>query len=164
METWETAFLKQARSDMAVFEEANRYPLCQQLHYLQMATEKLAKAYWSRENNGKRPPGKHTAFVDFLRRCGMYPRIRDAFGMGRRQFREFTVSLLAKAHEVENLAAAGDVDKPNPEYPWQENGAVVAPVDYPFPGLSLTSTQMVKLLRLIDVCMAMADENARPQA
>ena len=80
--------------------------------------------------------------------------------MGKRQFREFTVSLLAKAHEVENLAPVGDVDKPNPEYPWKENDTIVAPVDYQFPGLNFTNPQMVKLLRLIDVCMTTADDYA----
>jgi hypothetical protein len=44
---WSDAFLTQARSDWQVFEHLydSDFPECHALHYLQMATEKLAKAY-----------------------------------------------------------------------------------------------------------------------
>jgi hypothetical protein len=39
---WKDAFLRQAESDYALFQQLNRAktpsPVCQQLHYLQMAT------------------------------------------------------------------------------------------------------------------------------
>lgn len=44
--TQDQAFLRQARSDFAVYRQlpALRVPRCHELHYLQMAAEKLAKA------------------------------------------------------------------------------------------------------------------------
>jgi hypothetical protein len=56
--TWRDAFLKQAHSDYSVYKKLNelRLPLCHKLHYLQMATEKLAKAYQC--NNRNTPPKK----------------------------------------------------------------------------------------------------------
>jgi len=160
METWKTAFLKQARSDMAVFDVMGRYPLCQQLHYLQMATEKLAKAYWSSMNGTRRPPATHKKFVVFLQACCEIPRIRRAYGMSQPQFRAMVRSLLPTAHEVENLAPTGDMDKPNPEYPWEENGKVITPVDYPFSTLRLSVPTMGKLVDLVRVCMKVADYTA----
>jgi hypothetical protein len=45
--TWREAFRQQALSDYAVFRHLTRVadiPVCHRLHYLQMATEKLAKS------------------------------------------------------------------------------------------------------------------------
>jgi hypothetical protein len=44
---WSEAFLTQAKSDWQVYEHLNEtgFPACHALHYLQMASEKLAKAY-----------------------------------------------------------------------------------------------------------------------
>ena len=49
---YERAFLAQARSDWNVYRllSESREPSCHALHYLQMATEKLAKAYRMRES------------------------------------------------------------------------------------------------------------------
>lgn len=41
---------------------------CHLLHYLQMATEKIAKAYYWRSNSP--PPLSHGGFVQFLRFLG----------------------------------------------------------------------------------------------
>jgi len=44
---WSKVFLEQASSDWQVYEhlKGTHFPNCHALHYLQMATEKLAKAY-----------------------------------------------------------------------------------------------------------------------
>jgi len=44
---WSEAFLAQAKSDWQIYEhlEKTSFSKCHALHYLQMATEKLAKAY-----------------------------------------------------------------------------------------------------------------------
>jgi hypothetical protein len=47
---WRTAYFMQAQNDYSVFREFKRradIAMCQKLHYLQMATEKLAKAWRS---------------------------------------------------------------------------------------------------------------------
>jgi len=163
METWKTAFLKQARSDMRVFDvlqKDDKYPYCQQLHYLQMATGKLAKAYSPEASRGRRPVPVHTAFAHFLRSYGTRAEFSRIFEMSPRQFRTFVESLLPAARAIENLAPAGDVDKPNPEYPWENNNGIIAPVDYSFPELKLTTHQMRGLLKLVRVCMNVADDNA----
>jgi hypothetical protein len=155
METWRTAYWKQARSDLAVFDAIDRYPLCQRLHYLQMATEKLAKAYLSPTDGGK-PRRTHKAFVRFLQICRTDRRIRKACNMARDQFRAHVNSLLDTAGRIEDLAPVGEVERPNPEYPWQENGRsgpIIAPVDYPFLRHQLDQHTMVKLLGLVRRCM-----------
>src|SRR5208283_5496445 len=58
---------RQAESDHSVFVHLRRagIPECHLLHYLQMATEKLSKAYLWR--SGHAPPRTHVGFVRFLR-------------------------------------------------------------------------------------------------
>jgi hypothetical protein len=153
MDNWRTAHLKQARSDMAMFEPIREHPLCQRLHYLQMATEKLGKAYLADGN--QRPPQVHQAFVRFLRVCRDMADLHSACRMSARQFRAYIASLLDTARKIEALAPVGGVDKPNPEYPWQENGRIIAPVDYPFAQYQLTHPKMAKLLWLVRTCMMM---------
>lgn len=55
-EEWARAFLRQASSDLAVYDLLERqpqqeFPRCHSLHYLQMACEKVAKAYRTRETD-----------------------------------------------------------------------------------------------------------------
>jgi hypothetical protein len=46
LRAWQLAFLKQARSDWETYQRIDDpvWPTCHRLHFLQMATEKLAKA------------------------------------------------------------------------------------------------------------------------
>ena len=57
----------QAVSDFRLFRmiRDGKYEPCHILHYFQMTTEKLSKAYLWRA--GKAPPKVHTGFVRFLR-------------------------------------------------------------------------------------------------
>ena len=45
--TWREGYLQQAESEFSLYRGLNRgnRPICHQLHYLQMATGKLAKSY-----------------------------------------------------------------------------------------------------------------------
>jgi hypothetical protein len=45
LRTWQLAFLRQARSDWETYQRIDdpTWPTCHRLHFLQMATEKLAK-------------------------------------------------------------------------------------------------------------------------
>ena len=58
-------YLVQARSDWALYEFLKTQPICHRLHYLQMCTEKLAKAFFWRSTGAGNL--NHTAFVKFLR-------------------------------------------------------------------------------------------------
>jgi len=154
METWRTAHLKQARSDLAVFDAISNQPICQQLHYIQMATEKVAKAYLSAGD--ERPPQIHDVIVRFLRACRGNSFLQNACRMRREQFRAYVKSLLTTGEQIEDLVPAKNVDKPNPEYPWQENDKVIAPVDYPFVRLQLTQTKMARLIEFVRICVAIS--------
>lgn len=64
---WRTAYFRQARSDyetLQFLEEASA-PFCQRLHYLQMATEKLAKGF-ATAPGGPQQPKVHRGYVQFL--------------------------------------------------------------------------------------------------
>lgn len=115
---------------------------CQQLHYLQMITEKLAKAYFWRNDEG--PPRSHASFVRFLCFLGAVrrserDRVATAFGFQRFQdFRRWIRSILPLAYELERLAPALAGDGPNLEYPWPWEAPEAAPALFCF-DICLTS-------------------------
>lgn len=137
--TWRTAYFTQAQNDYDVFREfkgRTDIAMCQKLHYLQMATEKLAKAFLSSATGG-RPPRVHTALVRFLKMSKGRPDIRRRLGYAGKNspaYCSYIDSLLDVAGRIERLAPVGGQERPNPEYPWEDdNGEVVCPVDYCFP-------------------------------
>lgn len=135
--TWRRAFLEQAKSDYSLFTELNqtRKARCHQLHYLQMATEKLAKAFLC-DRDGRPPRKSHLAFTRFLKISKGRPDIRRKLGYASNYlgYCTYVDNLLPAAAKVEALApTATDTDKPNPEYPWQQTTReVVPPVNYGF--------------------------------
>jgi hypothetical protein len=133
---WKEAYFSQAWSDYGVFKTLNKgnIALCHKLHYLQMASEKLAKGFLCESN---RPPKKtHFAFVKFLRVSRHRPEYRRKLGYGDNRQLYYSVidSLLPVADRIEQLApVGGDFDKANPEYPWRDkNGVVNCPCLYAF--------------------------------
>ena len=71
-EALSSAFHTQARSDWAVYlhlAALPEHPRCHALHYLQMATEKLGKAYRLRDTSAATEDlqSEHTGFASFLR-------------------------------------------------------------------------------------------------
>ena len=126
---WARAFARQAISDLQAREvlvkgHAER---CHQLHFLQMSTEKLCKAYMYAAGNIVQP--SHAVLQKQL------PTIARVFGAkafsGQRMKR-----LKQLAYEMEMLAPAlrADGSRPdNTEYPCElPDGQIVAPVDYAF--------------------------------
>lgn len=64
---WARAYVAQARSDWQLFErlrEMESVEMCHHLHYLQMACEKLAKAYRFRDTDAQ-PSSLLTHHVGF---------------------------------------------------------------------------------------------------
>lgn len=154
---WRSAYLTQAKSDYAVLLKLNQEeaPLCHRLHYLQMATEKLAKGFLT-PKGGARYPKTHNAFADFVRVADRRPDLRVASRFTKRsQFAAYVASFLETAQKVENLSPDGG-DHPNPEYPWEEKGTIMLPTEYPFADLDLRSRKMIKLLQFIDDCFTVA--------
>lgn len=134
---WAIAFARQAESDLAVRDyllENERLSQCHQLHYLQMALEKLAKAHILAGGGGIRPVhgyiGKHLPIMvsQMLRKSRGE---KDAWVID-------AVRVLAQ--RVERLAPAVDAGGTVPsncEYPWRTpNGKIASPLDYDF-GLHL---------------------------
>jgi hypothetical protein len=134
---WQTAFLKQARSDWEAYQKTTEleWPYCHRLHYLQMATEKLGKALLiAGDTQLENLKGSHAAFVKFIQIVSFNRKLHKAFRMKKSQQRAHFKTLLPLAYEIELLAPALAQSGPNPEYPWKEaSGNILAPADYPFP-------------------------------
>jgi hypothetical protein len=151
--TWREAFLAQARGDATVRQILNQAKVAysHQLHYLQMVTEKLAKALMCKQNAP--PKASHSAFVNGLRNLKGRPDIRRKLGYDNKEsFYAFINSLLPLADKLERLAPTfAGFTQPNPEYPWQStgSGAVIAPVDFEFEEFDPRLPQMVKMDNLI---------------
>ncbi|HVX86692.1 MAG TPA: hypothetical protein VH253_18055 [Phycisphaerae bacterium] len=153
--SWRSAFLLQARSDFYARGVLNRQRVeyCHQLHYLQMASEKLAKGFLTAESSSQPPLLTHAAFVRCLQVMKGRPDVRRLlnFSSGR-AFVEYVESLLPLAEQVQRLAPSyAGLRGPNPEYPWQSTaqGSVVAPAEFDFRQFEARSPQMNKLLRLM---------------
>ena len=131
---------KQARAEYELLRHLRQKSVaaCHQLHYLQMVTEKLGKAYFWRS---LRPPGKsHASFVKFLqalanRSSADQHRIPRLLGFQRADaFENWIRSSAPLAYSLERLAPAlaGD-DGPNAEYPWPRKSPVTTPIEHAFP-------------------------------
>jgi len=154
---WKSAYARQARADYAMFlslESAQRVPAlrCHALHFLQMATEKLAKAHLT--NGREPPPAIHQAFLRFLRDVARVdPNIRAGLGMRNRESHlRYLKSLEPIARQIEALAPKADRKSENPEYPWESGGAIIAPAEHGFPSLGPDDPRVSKMMAFIRVC------------
>ena len=126
-------YLDQAKSDYEIFRFLGGRAPCHRLHYLQMCTEKLGKAYFY-----KRPPlskPSHVGFVKFLRNLSTERNVWKALGFGRREDFELYINQIQHlARKIEKLAPDLAGDGPNPEYPWPPppKEAKMAPIHYEF--------------------------------
>ncbi len=106
---------------------------CHVLHYLQMATEKLAKAYFWR--SGKVPAKSHVGFSKLFRALADNQSAYAALGFKRvdeyRRWCRQTASGLS--HEIESLAPSLANNGPNPEYPWPHHAPTETPASFSFP-------------------------------
>jgi hypothetical protein len=137
------AFIAQARSDWGIhrlLSEQSDVAPCHRLHYLQMACEKLAKAYRLRDTESavSELVSKHTGFEKFV---GAFfaVALKDEYRGKDEQLRGLIRRARALAREIEKLAPAIDrADAPeNVEYPWEQNDRVIAPCSYTFPSIEL---------------------------
>ena len=101
----------EAMSDLSIFVQLRRDGVheCHLLHYLQMATEKLSKAYLWR--SGHPPPRSHTGFVRFLTalldRRREQGRIARVFGFARpADLDSWVRSVRPLAYSLQNIAPA----------------------------------------------------------
>ncbi len=138
MNEFQQCWWEQARSDHAVLVLLRRQGVapCHQLHYLQMVTEKISKAYFWQ--SGAPPKKSHAGFGLFMRLLLQVPRaqrqqIADTFKFRRfEDFQNWTRTALPLVYELERLAPALAHDGPNPEYPWPQNTPKNVPAKFDF--------------------------------
>lgn len=159
MNAFQTVWFEQVRSDHEILILLRRDGArpSHQLHYLQMVTEKLGKAYFWRSGNA--PRKSHASFVRFLQAIDDRPaadrtRIAKLFGFSRaKDFENWLPTVAPLAYDLERLAPAlaGD-NGPNPEYPWPWAAPANAPTLHDFAvWKQLTETGRGRqLLRIID--------------
>lgn len=153
--TWRTAFLRQAKSDFEVFEHLRRMPhdVCHRLHYLQMLTEKTAKAFVA--HGIQAPPCSHKALLNLLKVAEWNQDLMQLCRFSRLdQYRNYLRSLHPLADKIESLAPALS-NGPNAEYPWQDGSGVIrAPAEYDFRDFDLKNPAgMIKMVKFIETCL-----------
>lgn len=146
---------QQAQSDRALFLQLRRVGAreCHLLHYLQMATEKLSKAYLWR--SGKAPPKSHTGFVRFLkalldRRTADLQGVAKALGFARPEDLDRWVAHIQHlAYALQNIAPAEARNGPNP---WPHEAPVHCPAGHKFSlwDQLVNTGQGRKLMEIID--------------
>ncbi len=162
MTEFQRLFLVQARADFAVFELLRKEPglsRCHALHYLQMSTELLGKAYVWR--NGFPGKNTHRAFVQFLRSLPFNRAAQKQLGkQGKNNAWEQIIRKnVPLAERIEDLAPALAQDGPNPEYPWPSEKPVIAPVEHEFSLWAIleNKTEGRKFIELVQKLFAAAD-------
>lgn len=157
MNDFQKMWWKQAQSDFEIlqrFRSQGGVSPCHILHYLQMCTEKIAKAYAWR---GNRPPGfTHLGFVGFLKLLTNQKneqkrkKIAGVFGYKRSsEFQGRIRSTAPLSHAIERLAPALANDGPNPEYPWPHAAPEYAPVAFEFTDCNLEDSTGRELMRIV---------------
>ena len=153
------AYAQQSRSDFAVYQKhLQGVEECHRLHYLQMACEKIAKAYRLRDPVSFSPDDlySHVVFskfiVIFLKSVPVRSRYRVQEAK-RRQMERYARTL---ALEIEKLAPAVDREQTpeNAEYPWIIGDTVFAPCLHRYPVSRLLGEQGGRdILKLIEIAI-----------
>jgi len=150
---WAKAFAKQSLSDLNVREAlvTARVEKCHRLHYLQMAAEKVCKAFLS-TSKGQGQVGRTHSVVE--RNLPILARQFYAVINSNNDMARWELSEVRKlAREIELLAPAirdGGSREDNTEYPWLDSGgAIRIPCEHTFPGLCDNSRTIVRLIRLM---------------
>ncbi len=160
MNRYQELWWQQAKSDHDVFLLLRKHGIakCHSLHYLQMVTEKLAKAYFWR--SGSPPPKNHAGFGQFLRflcqiRQNDRTRIAELFTFTRfNDFQKWVYAVLPTAYDLEHLAPTLANNGPNPEYPWPHQRPEFAPAHHDFAiWAPLTSSRGRNLMRVIRIAV-----------
>jgi hypothetical protein len=159
---WSRAFAKQALSDLQIRDQIverekshpGSVPRCHELHYLQMAAEKVCKAHLIANAGQASVRNTHRVVVTQL------PTIYREFAAPledrnkRAAAKAKSRSVRRLAEEIEALAPAvkrGGGKPQNAEYPWSgPQQQVVIPCEYDFPELpiqDITLTPVIKVLR-----------------
>lgn len=153
---WSSAFLKQARGEWqawTVLRGRDDVAACVQLHMLQMATEKLAKAHLLRFGTlGIEDVRTHVVFEKCIG-IVLSARMRRLFpGLTGLQLKRLKVRIMGVASAVEALHPQISASGENVEYPWVRGGTVVAPVDTTFGEVRrlLAGPEGIRFLKVVE--------------
>jgi hypothetical protein len=149
---WTRAYAKQALSDLDAREAlvSAGCHKCHRLHFLQMAAEKVCKAYLVKTNGHDHLKKTHACVKNVL------PQLARSFFSNTNQNSAAKINRVKAvkrfAAEIEVLAPAcaegGRED--NCEYPWEElTGDVRVPCEFGFPNIDDSSRDIVPLITLI---------------
>jgi len=167
MNQYQGLWWQQAKSDYDIFLLLKREVgiECHQLHFLQMATEKLRKAYFWR--TGAAPPKSHTGFHKFMRNLGSvsdtrrqekilktlsFPRLED--------FQKWLKGTLSIVYSLQNCTPDLPQNGQNPEYPWPHELPTHNPLNHKFEIWQILSQtgKGRQLLQIIEVAIARFSE------
>lgn len=153
------AYAEQGRSDFAVYKEhLQGVEECHRLHFLQMACEKIAKAYRLRDTPSftEEDLYSHVIFSRFISNLLTSPQIKQRYygkDATRKHIEKYARGL---AQSIERLAPAVDWKgtPSNVEYPWVSGLTAVVPTGYRF----AVSEQLAKpdgrnFLNLIEIAI-----------
>jgi hypothetical protein len=153
-EEWAEGYARQALSDLGAREAVARPEVkvekCHRLHFLQMAAEKICKAYMTTTNGYDHVRKTHACVARVLPIVA-----RQFYGViNRTRISSWEISEIRRlAREIEMLAPAcdgGEARRDNTEYPWEgPGGKVRIPCEYNFPKIDDGSRQIIRLIRLI---------------
>lgn len=150
---WARGYAVQARSDLFAREMLVRANAdkCHRLHFLQMAAEKVCKAYLTMANGHDNVRKSH-AYV--ARNLPIIARHIYALINDKNQITRWEMSEIKRlAREIELLAPAcneGEMRQDNSEYPWLDaRDDVRVPCEYNFPNIDDGSRTILRLIRLI---------------
>jgi hypothetical protein len=157
MNTYQNLWWTQSVCDHTAFKRmrGEGFAQCHLLQFLQMSTEKIAKAYFWR--TGAPPQKSHTGFVKFLRFLGQTrqadrDRVAVMFGFVRfSDFQRTIRSVLPLAYELERITPDLANNGANPEYPWPHAAPQFAPATFTFAAWErMCSGNGRQLMRLIE--------------
>lgn len=163
--TWAFAYAIQARSDLEARETLlrnDKLPECHQLHFLQMACEKLCKAHLIAGGADARELQKSHAYV--AKQLPIIVRLLLAREAGRLPRDTWIISAIrVLARRIELLAPSVDHGgrvPANSEYPWERpDGQIVAPARHNFEFSLLRHKAGITLLKVLRVAI---DELLQP--
>jgi hypothetical protein len=153
------AFLAQARSDLAAYDALCRSKSlspCHQLHYLQMLTEKIARAARMAAGVSNAHEMSHKAFSKLAAILARSDYAAKRLKMDKASYRHFLRRAHDIARDIEQLAPAIGTG-PNVEYPWEGRDAAgemtwYVPADYAFPVYHrLRQADGANLLKLVRI-------------
>ncbi len=149
------AYARQSQSDFKIYQEVLQdVEECHRLHFLQMACEKIAKAYRLRDtpNFPEENLYSHVFFSRFILSLLTSPQIKDRYRSRDAKLKQMVRDGQRLARQIEKLAPAVDREQTpaNVEYPWVEGNSVFTPCSYKYGNLSLLTQQNAhEFLRLV---------------